>query len=230
MGDHGEAEVIDLCFMLVDLGSGQYRKLASEMVDSAWRAGLEFRSVQFSDEATEAGTGGGVRRLSDVHEGNLMLKRAEMLKDYARIASGHTIMCDCDVVWQRDPTPLFDGSFDIGLCWRTGQPSMPYMGGMVLVRHGSEAAIEFLNEWWFTIVTMPKTLHRWWGDQLALASMLGRQAPGSVVSVNGCRVKIFDSGDLMFQVADADQKAPQSAYARHYKGKAKSAMLEKGAA
>ena len=217
--------MIDLCFMLAETGFPQYRPLAQQMLESAQKC-MRGRGIQFADEHSEPLPGIAALLRSDVTRENMMLKRVEMLRKYARTADHNMVLTDVDVVWQNDPSPLFDGSFDIGVVWRAGHPAMPYCGGFVMVRHGSEAAIDFITEWWFACTSMPKVLQKWWGDQLALAFLIGRQRPNTLVNVAGCRVKIFDAGDVLFQVADVNQRSNPKAMCRHYKGKAKAGLFE----
>lgn len=220
--------MIDLAFMLAEVGHEKfYRPLASQMIESA-KACMTARFVQFADRVSDPLPGVSVVVREDVEKDNLMMMRSKLLRDYVRHSSGHIVMCDADVTWQRDPEPLFDGSFDIGVAWRADQEAMPYCGGLLMIRHGSEAAQRFLNEWWFMQVTMPPVLKKWWGDQVALAVMIGRGVPGEVKNVNGCRVRIFDCGDTLFQISDEHQTAPASALCRHYKGKVKGKMIAEG--
>lgn len=215
--------------MLADLGRPQYRVAAGDMLTSA-RACMKFNPVQLSDATSEPASGVDLVVRDQVRRENVMLARAKMLRDYAKHASHNVVMCDADVIFQRDPGELFDGTFDIGVLWRAWHAAMPYYGGLILIRHGSEAALEFLNEWWFLIAMMPPELQKWWGDQLSLAILLGRGKPNSLVSLSGCRVKVFDGADVMFQIADIEQKAPASAYCVHRQGKVKAAMIAREAA
>lgn len=221
--------MIDLCFMLADLGRPQYRIAAEAMLTSA-RACMEFVPVQLSDRESKPAPGVDLVVRDDVRRENVMIARAKLFRDYVKHASNNSVMCDADVAWQRDPSELFDGSFDVGVCWRSWHAAMPYYGGLILVRHGSEAALEFLNDWWFLIATMPPELQKWWGDQLSLAILLGRGKPNSLVNLNGCRVKVFDGADVMFQIADIEQKPPTNAYCVHRQGKVKAAMMARDAA
>jgi hypothetical protein len=82
-------------------------------------------------------------------------------------------------------------------------------------------AVSFLTEWWFTIARLPAELQTWWGDQLALASMLGQCAPGETKNLHGCKVKIFDAGRVFFNMQSKDQTPPSDCYAIHYKGEKK---------
>lgn len=210
--------------MHADIGRPQYRLVAQRMTSSAKNT-MKARIVQFADDKSQAIDGADLIVRADVSDRNIMLRRAEMMREHARCAHGHMVMCDADLIWQRDPSMLFDLPFDIGLMWRSGRPAMPYCGAMIYVRHGSEAAIEFLSDWIFTIKSLPPKLHGWWGDQLALAAMLGRRTPNQSVGYNGCLVHIFDGGQHIFTMKEPDQKAPEIAVARHYKGVVKEAWL-----
>jgi len=194
--------VIELAFTYADFGDGKYYDLAEECRMTACAAGF-----------------GRVTRLPGGERHNLMLKRIEGLKNHMREAEGDLVYSDCDMRWLKSPEPLFDGSFDVGVMWRTGNPPMPYLACMVLLSRASEAAVHFVTEWWFTIATMPKEMQGWWGDQVALASMLGRQKPNTMVDFEGCRVRIFDSGPIIHNTAG--NTAPEGVYAIHHKGQLK---------
>lgn len=192
--------------MCAELGSKtDYRAMTERMVQSA-QSCMSARMVRLD--------------APELTRSQLMLQRVDMLKQFAKRADGHVVMCDVDLEWQNSPEPLFDANdFDIGLAWTSGNRSMPYCGALVLVRHGSEAADRFLTNWVVIYRSLPKETWAWWGDQIALAIMLGLDLkPGDIVNKDGARVKIFDGGDLIFPAKHPNQIAPKTALAKHYKG------------
>ena len=102
-----------------------------------------------------------------------------------REAGRASVLMDSDVVVNRDPAPIFAEAFDVGLTWRLGSPEAPFNGGMILVAPG-EAGLAFFRmarECYDAIAVdsaitsfFPKDLRAWWGDQYALASMVGYDA------------------------------------------------------
>ena len=210
--------MIELCFTHADLGQDAlYRPLATKCLET-WEAVTGAPSAQFRDMTSpHVGAGRKVIR-KDFTRNQFSLKRTECLKDYARHARGNLVATDCDMEWRASPAPLFDEDFDIGLCWRTGNPGMPYYAGFVMVRHGSEAAIQFLTEWWFTIANLPAEAQTWWGDQWALAAMLGRGEPNTTKNFMGAKVRLFDAGRVFFNMQAKDQTPPDGIYATHVKG------------
>ncbi len=203
----------ELVFTHAELGGLKYRAMAERCA-----ATFTGEVAQLADMKSEPIRGATAILRLDFTTNNFALKRIEALKDYLKAARGDVIAADCDMVWKRETSPLFDADFDIGVCWRTGSPSMPYYAGFVMIRHGSEAARQFITDWWFTIACQPKDLQPWWGDQIALAAMLGQQRPNTTVDINGCMVRIFDAGRVFFNMQSEGQKHPDGVYAIHFKG------------
>lgn len=206
--------MIDLCFLHAEIGNRAYRSLAERFVASALQVG-GLRPVQFADLASVAIVGSERVIRTPITSRNLMLARTQMFKEYLPRANNNVICCDCDIVWHNSPTPLFSDDFDLGVLHRANHPSTPYGGGFILARHSSEVAVDFLTEWWSSVLAMPTHLRGWHGDEMALAKLLGRREPDSTCNVIGCRVKVFDYSRILFDVRRNDQIPPRDTYASH---------------
>lgn len=69
------------------------------------------------------------------------------LRAYSEVAiNGPTAFIDADTLVLRDPSELFDGSFDIGLARRPDNQKSIYNGGVVLMSPTHDAR-EFLANW-----------------------------------------------------------------------------------
>lgn len=210
--------MLDLVFMHADIGFPAYRPLAETMIESA-KAIFECRPIQIADLNSEPIRGTERLIRSDINAQNMMIKRPEILAATVHSkAQSNVIACDADIVWLRDPHELFNGTFDLGLIWRAQAPAMPYLGCLLLIRQQSEAAVQFLSDWVWTISGMPAELKSWWGDQLALASMLGRQDPNTTIVSRGCRIKLFDAGDIVGTMHTKEHTVANRVYCKHYKG------------
>lgn len=213
--------MIDLCFLHAEIGRPEYRPMTGKMVRSFREIATDGdRIVQFADATSEQIEGVDVlTRAEGLCKENLMLGRIGFLQEHFRLAAGHIVLSDADMIWHRNPNDIFDEDFDIGLLWRVGVPSMPYLGGLVFARQGSEAALHFITNWHGLARTLPREMHGWWGDQLALAIMLGSQGkPNRTTDWQGARVKIFDAGKILHSVRWPGQPAAPGTYATHYKG------------
>lgn len=217
---------VDLCFMHAEVGhpyipgsEKAYRPLAERMVESFNNCTDDDEGIiQFADMESEPIQGAHSIIRSKVTRENLMVKRAESLRDYARKASHNMVMADVDMVWKQNPAPIFKEDFDVGLCWRAADPAMPYIGCLMFIRHGSEAALNFLIERCYVASAMPAEMRVWWGDQLSLTCMLGPGKPNTLVNYNGCKIRIFDAGRIMFNIDGPGQKPPEGVFVTHYKG------------
>ncbi len=93
----------------------------------------------------------------------------------------NTVFVDADVIVNRDPAGIFDGSFDIALSWRTGPVEAPFNGGAIFAR-GSPAALAFFDTMLAAYIALehcdairarfPEGIRGWWGDQLAMAAVV----------------------------------------------------------
>jgi hypothetical protein len=103
-----------------------------------------------------------------------MLSRLRAQLAFLRDCSdqSHYVFVDSDMIVNRNLSPVFSQTFDVGLTYRTKHP-MPINGGLILVHRdrllrAREAFAEMLE-----IYENRYPDHDvWWGDQLALRDML----------------------------------------------------------
>jgi hypothetical protein len=106
------------------------------------------------------------------------LMRAETRTWRAYIASdavrGPTMLMDIDILLQKDPTPLFDGSFDIGLTY-TKEPTLhSFNAGVILIDPIQRAAIrKFFTRLDDYVADLEPEYQEWYGDQMALVDVVG---------------------------------------------------------
>jgi hypothetical protein len=151
--------------------------------------------------------------------------------------SGPTILIDADLMFQRDPFALFDGGFDVGLTYVTGAELHPFNSGVILMdpdrggaARGTLAAIDDL-------VAGYAPEHRsWYGDQMALAALLGNPEFGHGTNdvmdreAGGVRYRLLPAEEWNYSAPlDANDKpvfapAPDAGIV-HFKGERKEYML-----
>lgn len=115
-----------------------------------------------------------------------------------------SILMDTDVLVNRDPGLLFAEDFDVALTWRDNLVDAPFNGGLIAIGHGT-AGLDFMKTALAcydriaddAAVTrlFPKDLRAWWGDQFALAALVGHThfLKGDRVGmrVDGARVRFL---------------------------------------
>lgn len=240
-----DAAPLNLAFFHADTGATSapfakpdYRAMLESAVTAARRTAPLARLVLLTDSGTafpeRIGFDCIVRRKLDPAQ--LMYERMRSQREFlASLDDGsNTIFLDSDVVASRDPSGIFDGSFDIGLTWRASQPDAPFNGGVILARAASPALTFFDN-----MLTAYRALERkavirarfpdgiraWWGDQLAMAATVGWKAfarrSSDRMSVEGAVVRFLPERPYNF-VAEGTTplSAPQriNAYFVHFKG------------
>lgn len=124
--------------------------------------------VQMTDNITPQikGVSNVVRKRFD---GNLMTFRMAHLADL----KGNWITLDTDVIVQRDLSHVFNENFDVALTKRYGKilnhekidivALMPYNTGVMFSKNAS-----FWKGAYKTLLSMPESAHKWWGDQLSV--------------------------------------------------------------
>ena len=129
-------------------------------------------------------------------------------RDGARV----TVLMDSDVVVNADPATAFSEAFDIGLTWRPEFVDAPFNGGLILVAEGDAghaffgkalACYDKLAADPAVVKELPHDLRAWWGDQFALAAVVGYRAfaerAGAVGEiVDGVRVRYFPCAEYNF--------------------------------
>jgi hypothetical protein len=130
--------------------------------------------------------------------------RVQTLYLERRAVGRASVLMDADVVVNLDPAPIFGEAFDVGLTWRPEFADAPFNGGMIFVAEG-ETGLRFLRMALACYDALaddpsiaalhPRGLRAWWGDQFALAAVVGYrpfyERTGEALSVDGMRVRFF---------------------------------------
>jgi hypothetical protein len=149
-----------------------------------------------------------------------------------------TVFLDSDVVVNAAPGPIFGEDFDVGLTQRAVVEA-PLNGGVIFVGAGSAgerffaralACYDALATSPAIAALYPEGLAAWWGDQFALAALVGWRAlaerDGDALSVDGVRVRIFPC-ETHNHVIEGRQYGPEELAAKyfiHFKGPRKALM------
>jgi hypothetical protein len=217
-----------------------YRAVLALSFESAQLRAPRARRVLLTDEATAVPPGMKVDEVMrfPMNLDRLMYERMRVHALYleTRPAGRHSVLIDSDIVVNRDPTPIFGEVFDVGLTWREGVPVAPFNGGMIFVSSG-DAGIEFfrraracydaLAESDAVAPVYPQDLRAWWGDQFALALVVGHRAfadrKTDAELVDGIRVRFFPCNDynFSFEVRENSMSFLASKYFLHFKGNLK---------
>lgn len=115
-----------------------------------------------------------------------------------------SILMDTDILVNRDPGLIFAEDFDVALTWRDNHVDAPFNGGLIAIGPG-KAGLQFLSSALAcydriaddaTVAPLfPKNLRAWWGDQFALAALVGHAhfLAGNKVGacIDGVRVRFL---------------------------------------
>lgn len=141
---------------------------------------------------------------------NLCLERARATVSWMLQTGNRTILADPDIEF-RNPVEM-DGTFDVGLVWRSGKPDQPINTGLVFAEPGRP---QFWKRYGSVAVNLPPTLYGWWCDQLAYVVMTGvAHRAGDRMLIDDARVNLIDSRIACAKPADATEET----WAVHYKG------------
>lgn len=173
----------------------------------------------------------------DVDASQLMYSRMRCYRALivSKAVSGPTLLLDTDVCVQRDFAPVFDGSFDLGLTYRTqpGNWHMPVNEGLIMLADGAScAAASFFSaalnvyEW---MASQPWIKERygfdvrnWRGGQLSLNAVIDRKTPPfspDAAIVAGARVKYLPAESYNYSIKSTDDlKSLGTKFAIHFKG------------
>jgi len=210
------AEAVDLVAFHVELprapsgihGAIDYASVLALSFESARLRAPRARRILLTDEATRVPQSMAVDevRRFPIDREALMYERMRVQSLYVegREPGRVSVLMDSDVVVNREPAPVFGEAFDVGLTWRPGFPDAPFNGGMIFVSEGGGAA-EFFRKARACYDALaadvavaslfPRDLRAWWGDQFALAAVVGireyceRTTDG--IAVDGLRVRLF---------------------------------------
>ncbi len=169
----------------------------------------------------------------------------------SRLFDDDTISVDTDILFQRDPSAAFDGSFDLGLTYEciqkthwAGQGKIN-SGVMFMRPEHPDRMKRFFTEFYETLLSMKDqpderfliggqhpTLKEWGGDEIALMALFGEgelaspdQEPKTLLR-NGLRVRTFPSRPWNCQIRCKSGGTLTMPYledvvARHFNGKRK---------
>lgn len=222
-------------------GSIDYMGVLAQSFESARLRAPGARTLLLTDEATKVPQSVGVDEVvrEPLDRDRLMYERMRMQSRFLqrRDPGRATVFTDSDVVVNLDPVAVFAEDFDVGLTWRPGFPDAPFNGGMIFVAPG-EAGARFFAEALRCYDALadgaarkglfPRDLRGWWGDQFALAAMVGyrdfaeRLAEGGI-AVNGVRVRFFpcETHNFTLEAQNYPTAVLRQKYFIHFKGNRK---------
>lgn len=169
---------------------------------------------------------------------DLMYERMRMELEFLASSDcdGDTVFLDSDVIVNRDPADIFDGTFDVGLTWRSDPPDAPFNGGVAFYRK-TPAALKFyrhliethhaLESFPAVIARFPEGMRRWWGHQLAMAATVGwdefARRRSDRLAIDDTVVRFLPEREYNFAAIPAVSYNLDRRYFIHFKGARKSA-------
>jgi hypothetical protein len=221
---------LDLVAFQVDLpqapsgihGQIDYTTVLSRSFESAQLRAPGARRILLTDEATRVPDTMAVDEVirQPIDRDRLMFERMRVQVRYleARAAGRSSVLMDSDVVVNADPAAVFGEEFDVGLTWRPGFPDSPFNGGMIFVAAGSGGLAFFrkahacyvaIAEEAARLSLFARDLRAWWGDQFALAALVGyREFAGRTtegLEVDGTKVRFFPCESHNFTLEPAQK-------------------------
>lgn len=173
-----------------------------------------------------------------------MYERMRLQRCYLeeRGAARCSVLMDADVLVNCDPAGIFTEDFDIGLTWREDWGNAPFNGGMIYVAAGAAgvrffdaalACYERIADDPGIAPLFPSDLRNWWGDQFALAAVVGHHAflngARKGLAVDGIKVRFFPCAEYNSTLdpgATYGIEAIKAMRFLHFKGKRKRLMQE----
>jgi hypothetical protein len=219
-------------------GQIDYASVLALSFESARLRAPHARTLLLTDEATRVPEGIDEVVREPIDRNRLMYERMRVQSRFLqrRDPGRATVFTDSDVVVNLDPAPIFAEDFDVGLTWRTGLPDAPFNGGMIFVAPGEAGARFFaeaircydaLADDAARKAVFPQDLRAWWGDQFALAAMVGYrefgERTGEGIRVNGVRVRFFpcETHNFTMEGGNHEVAALRRKYFIHFKGNRK---------
>jgi hypothetical protein len=193
---------------------GEDTTLPAMMVASVLKAMPDANIIQMTDSITPRikGVNEVLRRAYDGV--NLMTYRLEHLA----ALDGEWITLDTDVLVMKDLRTVFDKNFDVALTRRYGSilspdgqdivESMPYNTGVMFSRNK-----QFWENAYKTLLGMPESAHRWWGDQLSVR-----------LAAEGNRFNVLELNCDTYNYTPKDDKDRKDVFVYHFKGNRKEWM------
>jgi hypothetical protein len=243
---------IDLVAFHVDLPaapSGIHGQINyTEVLRLAFRAAAlrapKARRVILTDEKTvfPGDIGADEIRRLPLDPASIMYERTRLQAAYLeRLEDGRScVFMDSDIVVNRDPTEAFAQDFDVALTWRRGFPDAPFNGGLILVADAAKGRVfmKRVLDCYRHLLAEPRlaglfdrSLKAWWGDQYALAVLVGYRAfgerSGDAMIIDGVRAGFLPCDEYNVTLEPDRQYARDELrrkYFVHFKGNRK-AML-----
>ena len=194
-----------------------YMEVLALSFESAKLRAPKARRILLTDEKTAVPDSLPVERVMrfPIDPERLMFERMRVQELYLRERdpARASVMMDSDVVVNADPAGVFAETFDIGLTWRPEFADAPFNGGMIYVPEGKggHAFIVKALACYEAFSAVPavarpyaRSLKAWWGDQFALALLVGYRAyaerTSDTLGVDGLRVRLFPCSDYNFTI------------------------------
>jgi len=169
----------------------------------------------------------------------LMAERVECWQAYfsSSLFQGPTVLIDVDVLVQKNPFALFDGSFDLGLTYRDESSLHTFNGGVILVDSTRPKVIDhYFERFVETVNSYSSEYQGWYCDQMAIGEILGDpDYSSSALAVmdeerDGVRYRLWPTQQWNYSLPlDGDNqpifKATPDPGILHFKGERKALML-----
>jgi hypothetical protein len=220
----------------------EYGRMVGQLFESARLRAPASRQVLLTDvDAVFPALGPRVKVVrAKVDRSRLMYERMRLQHEHLvdRRAGVATVFLDSDVAVNAEPSPIFSEDFDVGLTYRP-LVEAPFNGGVIFVGPGEAgekffasalACYEALARSPAIAALYPEDLRAWWGDQFALAALVGWRAlaecRGNTLRVEGARVRIFPCETHNHVIEGREYGADELAakYFIHFKGPRKPMM------
>ncbi|MGZ5033214.1 MAG: hypothetical protein ACXWAC_08445 [Usitatibacter sp.] len=218
-----------------------YMAVLAQSFESARIRAPRARRLLITDEHTAVPATVGADRVLrfPLDRERVMYERMRLQELYleAREPGRATVLMDSDVVVNRDPAPIFEEGFDVGLTWRANFPDAPFNGGMIFVAEGdaglafvrkARACYDAIAEDAAVVDAFRADLRAWWGDQFALAAFVGYRAfaerQGDAMTIDGVRMRFFPCDEYNFTIEPSTRYSADELRRKffiHFKGNRK---------
>ncbi|HET6620554.1 MAG TPA: hypothetical protein VFG64_11470 [Dongiaceae bacterium] len=240
---------VDLVAFHVDLPAApsgiheriDYKDALRLSFQSAAQRAPRARRVVLTDEATDfpdtVGADAIVRFAMDPRL--TMFERTRAQAAYLRSMADDRacVLMDTDVAINRDPVEALQTGFDVGLTWRTGFADAPFNGGLILVADAcrGRAFMARVLDCYEGLAAdarlsrlFSRNLKSWWGDQFALAIVIGYRAfaerAGEAMLLDGTKIGFLPCANYNFTLEPGrnyDRAELRQKYFIHFKGNRK---------
>lgn len=224
--------------------------LLSDWLQAARSVAPKARAILLTDEhtAVPATLPFGVVLRSSIDRERLMYERMRVQCEYllAREHERASVLLDSDAIVNADPRGLFTHTGDLGLTWRDGFPTAPFNGGAIVVAsgEGGPALLREALDCYAELAQHPNVvaafetdLRAWWGDQYALALLVGYRnfaergaAQGTYIDTRTVRFLPCNeynyTVDASRAVAAPEPRRLRDKFIVHFKGNRKSLQSE----